>query len=124
MRSPGGAGSDARNSLDICFGQHSGYGGYGTWTRGARQLRLSLVKLRSASPELDTWIRLESGDAVGAVTLNATYGTDVYAPTPNTHTRCPTCDYTYISSSRRSILTPILHPRQGLLSGLFGFWRR
>ncbi|ERT01437.1 uncharacterized protein SPSK_07365 [Sporothrix schenckii 1099-18] len=88
--------------VHICFGQHTGYGGYGTWTRGGRQVRVTEESLRQAGlaassrtnhrPAVDTWIRLETGDVVGNVSLNATYGRDVYPSTPNTHTHCPTCD--------------------------------
>ncbi|KAK3377247.1 Metallo-dependent phosphatase-like protein [Lasiosphaeria ovina] len=81
----------AGNGLNLCFGQHSGYGGYGSWIRGARQVVVSLDKL--ADLAVDTYIRLESGDVVGAVTLNATYGQDVYPATPNDKTKCPTCRY-------------------------------
>ncbi|KAJ6442883.1 putative inactive purple acid phosphatase 16 [Purpureocillium lavendulum] len=75
----------------LCFGQHSGYGGYGDWVRGSRQVRLSLETLRERKWEAETWIRLETGNVVGAVTLNATYGTDVYPATPNDKTYCTTC---------------------------------
>ncbi|KAL4879845.1 Metallo-dependent phosphatase-like protein [Aspergillus karnatakaensis] len=69
--------------LNICFGQHSGYGGYGTWVRGSRQLLISEEALGRG--ELDTWIRLETGATVGSVSLNSTYGEDVYPATPNDH---------------------------------------
>lgn len=77
------------NGLNLCFGQRSGYGGYGNWIRGARQVVVSLDKL--ADLVIDTYIRLESGASVGAVTLNATYGQDLYPQTPNDKTKCPTC---------------------------------
>lgn len=78
----------AGNGLHLCFGQHSGYGGYGTWIRGSRQVRVDEASLRAAAaqfvrPAVDTWIRLESGEVVGAVSLNATYGTDEYPATPH-----------------------------------------
>ncbi|KOS19058.1 putative inactive purple acid phosphatase 16 [Escovopsis weberi] len=79
----------AGTGVNLCFGQHSGYGGYGNWIRGSRQVRVSLGAL--ARGGADTWIRLESGDVVGAVSLNATFGRDVYPATPNTMTYCPTC---------------------------------
>lgn len=60
------------NGLDLCFGRHSGYGGYGTWTRGSRQILLSLTA------PIQTWIRLIDSSITGAVTLNSTFGTDVY----------------------------------------------
>ena len=43
-------------------------------------------KLRVEEKELDTWIRLETGEVVGAVTLNATYNEDWYPATPNDKT--------------------------------------
>ncbi|KAH8204510.1 hypothetical protein TruAng_001284 [Truncatella angustata] len=91
------------NGVNLCFGQHSGYGGYGNWERGARQVLVTQEKLKNL--EVDTWIRLESGNVVGSVSLNATYGQDNYTATPDTRTYCPTCNYT--------IVTPILeHPRR------------
>ncbi|KAK3306160.1 Metallo-dependent phosphatase-like protein [Chaetomium strumarium] len=74
--------------VNLCFGQHSGYGGYGSWIRGARQVVVSLKGLEDLA--VDTYIRLESGDAVGAVALNRTYGQDWYPATPNDKTRMPT----------------------------------
>lgn len=46
---------------------------------------------------VDTWIRLEDGDVVGSVSLNATYNEDVYPATPDTMTYCPTCNYSIIT---------------------------
>lgn len=85
----------AGHGLNVCFGQHSGYGGYGNWIRGARQVLLTREKLQHL--ELDTWIRLESGDTVGSVALNATYNEDNYPATPNDETHCSTCNYTIIT---------------------------
>lgn len=78
------------NGINLCFGQHTGYGGYGSWTRGSRQILITESSLSNL--ELQTWIRLETGEAVGSVTLNATYGEDWYPATKNTHTHCPTCE--------------------------------
>ncbi|KAK3312989.1 Metallo-dependent phosphatase-like protein [Apodospora peruviana] len=72
------------NGINLCFGQHTGYGGYGDWIRGSRQVVVSLENLEDLV--VDTYIRLESGDVVGAVSLNATYGQDVYPVTPNDKT--------------------------------------
>ncbi len=77
------------DGINICFGQHSGYGGYGNWIRGARQVVVSEGKL--ADGVLDTYIRLESGAAVAAVSLNSTYGNDLYPVVPDDQTTCPTC---------------------------------
>ncbi|EMC91078.1 hypothetical protein BAUCODRAFT_80486 [Baudoinia panamericana UAMH 10762] len=77
------------NGLNLCFGQHTGYGGYGNWIRGSRQIFITEAMLKSQ--EVDTWIRLESGDVVGSVTLNSTYNHDYYPATPDTMTYCLTC---------------------------------
>lgn len=82
------------SGISLCFGQHSGYGGYGNWVRGARQVRVAIDRLRAGCREADTWIRLETGAVVGSVTLNATYGRDWYPATPDDKTYCPTCNYT------------------------------
>ncbi|KAK8101895.1 hypothetical protein PG999_012269 [Apiospora kogelbergensis] len=86
----------AGRGLNVCFGQHTGYGGYGSWERGARQVLVTRDKLREEKA-VDTWIRLESGNVVGRVSLNATYGQDKYPATPNTKTSCPTCNYTSVT---------------------------
>lgn len=83
------------NGINLCFGQHSGYGGYGNWARGSRQVRVTKQMLQQL--EAETWIRLETGDTVGSVMLNATYNQDIYPATPNTKTNCPTCDYTIVT---------------------------
>ncbi|KAJ5232848.1 hypothetical protein N7468_005804 [Penicillium chermesinum] len=72
------------NGMHICFGQHTGYGGYGDWIRGSRQILVRESDLEEGI--LETWIRLESDNIVGAVTLNATYGEDTYPQTPNQKT--------------------------------------
>ncbi|KAK2616301.1 hypothetical protein QQS21_000735 [Conoideocrella luteorostrata] len=89
------------NGLNLCFGQHSGYGGYGSWVRGARQVLVSRDTLEKKKWEAETWIRLESGSVVGSVSLNATYGQDWYPATPNDMTHCPTCNYTVITPGPR-----------------------
>jgi len=80
--------SIAGNGINLCFGQHSGYGGYGSWIRGARQILVTREQLDDFA--VDTYIRLESGATVGSVTLNSTYGEDRYPTTPNDKTHCPT----------------------------------
>lgn len=74
------------NGVNLCFGQHTGYGGYSSWIRGARQIQLTREKLKKF--ELDTWNLLEDGRSVGAITLNATYGEDWYPQVPNDRTSC------------------------------------
>lgn len=71
----------AGNGINLCYGQHSGYGGYGDWIRGARQIVVTESKLKDLA--FDTHIRLESGEVVGAVSLNSTFNTDYYPATPN-----------------------------------------
>lgn len=70
------------NGLDFCFGRHTGYGGYGTWTRGSRQIFVTEEMLRIHA--LDSWIRLETREVVGKVSLNDTYGHDRYDTVPTT----------------------------------------
>ena len=63
------------NGINFCFGRHSGYGGYGSWTRGSRQILLSEATLGTAT---QTWIRKEDLTVSGSVVLNSTYGLDSY----------------------------------------------
>ncbi|KAK7739736.1 hypothetical protein SLS53_005706 [Cytospora paraplurivora] len=72
------------NALDLCFSRHTGYGGYGSWSRGSRQV---LVNLNTLGNSTETWNRLEDGSITGAVSLNSTFGTDEY----------PVVNYTYTS---------------------------
>jgi hypothetical protein len=87
----------AGNGINVCFGQHSGYGGYGNWIRGARQVRVDEATLKAGRNVAQTWIRLEDGSAVGEVMLNETYGRDVYPQTPDQMTYCPTCNYSVVT---------------------------
>ena len=64
-----------KQGLFHCFGRHSGYGGYGSWVRGSRQI---LLREKTLSEEVVTWIRLEDTSISGNVVLNATYGEDKY----------------------------------------------
>jgi hypothetical protein len=61
-----------RKPLFACFGRHTGYGGYGHWMRGSRQILLT------PDGKIETWIRLEDSDISGRVKLNETYGQDIY----------------------------------------------
>lgn len=61
----------------MCYGRHSGYGGYGDAARGSRQILLNSSNIER---ELQTWIRLEDGTISAPVHLNSTYGQDKYAP--------------------------------------------
>jgi len=72
------------NGMNLCFGQHTGYGGYGDWIRGARELIISQDKLKDRV--FESHMRLETGEVVGSIVLNATYNRDVYPTTPNQKT--------------------------------------
>ena len=61
--------------MSMCYGRHTGYGGYGEWARGGRQI---LLDERSLGDDIRTWIRMEDGSVSGDVRLNATYGHDQY----------------------------------------------
>ncbi|KAI1831822.1 hypothetical protein DTO027I6_7237 [Penicillium roqueforti] len=63
------------NGMNMCYGRHTGYGGYGDWARGGRQV---LLDKRSLGDDIQTWIRMEDGSISGDVHLNATYGQDQY----------------------------------------------
>ncbi|KAJ5359971.1 hypothetical protein N7517_009162 [Penicillium concentricum] len=63
------------NGMNMCYGRHTGYGGYGDWARGGRQI---LLDQQSLGDEMRTWIRMEDGSISGDVHLNATYGHDRY----------------------------------------------
>jgi hypothetical protein len=65
------------NGINICFGRHTGYGGYGNWVRGSRQILVDIESL-GKDRSIETWIRLADGEVSGRVTLNATYGNDRY----------------------------------------------
>ncbi|KAJ5145535.1 uncharacterized protein N7515_000099 [Penicillium bovifimosum] len=64
------------SGVNLCYGRRTGYGGYGEWARGARQI---LVDENSLRGDIRTWIRLEDGSKSGDVHLNSTYGSDQYA---------------------------------------------
>ena len=55
---------DYSNTLHICFGRHSGYGGYGRWDRGARVYELMLEKEEDKSLKFSwqSWVRMENGE--------------------------------------------------------------
>lgn len=68
---------DPGHDVNICYGRHTGYGGYGDLDRGGRQI---LLKKPTLDKEAITWIRLEDGRVPENVTLNSTYGHDQYHP--------------------------------------------
>ena len=55
--------------ISVCFGKHSGYGGYGNWDKGVRMFKLT-ANIKQKTLTYRTWIRMENG------TLK-----NVYAPT-------------------------------------------
>jgi len=59
----------------MCYGRHTGYGGYGDWARGGRQILLDQQLLET---DIWSWVRMEDGSISGNVHLNATYGQDRY----------------------------------------------
>lgn len=67
------------NGLNLCFGAVTGYGGYGTWLRGSRQ-----IVLTPGAP-IESYIRYEDGSINARVTLNETYGRDHYPVVPVRH---------------------------------------
>lgn len=93
------------NGINLCYGQHTGYGGYGDWIRGGRQILVTQEGLKSQT--VDTHIRLESGDVVGSVSLNSTYNEDSYETTPN--------QMTYLSAMGDSSRIQTCRPLYGLL---------
>lgn len=50
-------------ALHLCFGRHSGYGGYGHWDRGARVYQLKLNQTGGWTG-WKSWVRMESGEVV------------------------------------------------------------
>ncbi|KAJ5150778.1 uncharacterized protein N7500_010967 [Penicillium coprophilum] len=68
------------NGINMCYGRHTGYGGYGNLVRGGRQILLHEGNLANNT---ETWIRLEDGSAQAHVTLNATFGQDTYLAVAN-----------------------------------------
>ncbi|KAJ5614291.1 hypothetical protein N7528_007945 [Penicillium herquei] len=72
------------NGINMCYGRHTGYGGYGNAKRGGRQIMLNEETLHE---EVETWIRLEDGTISAHVTLNGTYGHDKYASAARKMTR-------------------------------------
>ncbi|KAE8446198.1 hypothetical protein EG329_012423 [Mollisiaceae sp. DMI_Dod_QoI] len=53
----------------VCFCKHTGYGGYGSWNRGSRNLRLSFKE--NGEMEVDTWVRMENGEVVQSLFIFA-----------------------------------------------------
>ena len=51
------------SSLSVCFGRHSGYGGYGKFDRGARVYELA-VQVESGEFSFKSWVQMESGEVI------------------------------------------------------------
>ena len=49
----------AAAGLSLCFGRHTGYGGYGTWDRGARVVSISVNATAPGGVGVRTWVRME-----------------------------------------------------------------
>ncbi|CAL8096258.1 unnamed protein product [Orchesella dallaii] len=46
--------------IEVCYNRHTGYGGYGTWTRGVRVIDLDIRNLENRT----NYVRLETGEVV------------------------------------------------------------
>jgi len=57
----GSGSSSSSSNLHVCFGRHSGYGGYGRkyWVKGARVYEIALQE-DDHSVEWRSWVRLET----------------------------------------------------------------
>ncbi|KAL5605966.1 hypothetical protein BROUX41_006233 [Berkeleyomyces rouxiae] len=73
---------DHTKPIFLCFARHTGQGGYGKWTRGARMLRVTVpgpeVGGGDADLEVESWVRLQTRRTISRVSLNETYGQDEY----------------------------------------------
>jgi hypothetical protein len=48
------------SAVNLCYGRHSGFGGYGDWPRGARVIEISMNATFNEL-SINTWIRMEDG---------------------------------------------------------------
>lgn len=53
-------------SLWLCFSRHTGYGGYGSWSKGAR-----ILEMTESPFSLKSWIRMEDGTEHSHVVLSS-----------------------------------------------------
>ncbi|KAF2732693.1 Metallo-dependent phosphatase [Polyplosphaeria fusca] len=67
----------------FCLGGHSGFGGYGAWTRSSRQISIDTDSLGRVKT-VETYVLLEDGTRAASVKLNNTYGQDKYPEVPLT----------------------------------------
>jgi len=49
----------SKTGIDVCFGRHSGYGGYGEWDRGSR-----IIMLSKQTNSIFTYVRMEDGSII------------------------------------------------------------
>lgn len=70
------------NGMKMCYGRRTGYGGYGGWARGGRQI---VLRENVSETPIETWIRLEDETAGARMTLNSTYGQDRYVQKRHAH---------------------------------------
>ena len=89
--------------LQLCFGKHSGYGGYGTWRRGARVFQFA----DGDGDGIKTWIRMENGDIlhqpkVDVISSNLGYNEFWIVPRPTISATASTIS---ITTTTASILT-------------------
>ncbi|KAK1580515.1 calcineurin-like phosphoesterase [Colletotrichum navitas] len=75
---PGHASGLGAEAPFLCFAKHTGYGGYGTWNRGARMIKLSFTQGDDPQMSVESWVRMEDDQVVTRVSLNETYGVDNY----------------------------------------------
>ena len=61
--SAGGDG-EGNSSLHLCFGRHTGYGGYGKWDRGARVYKLDVNSCTGEFVGWTSYVRMETGEIV------------------------------------------------------------
>ncbi|KAF1954634.1 Metallo-dependent phosphatase [Byssothecium circinans] len=90
------------NDMSLCFGRHTGYGGYSDYERGAREIIVQEDKL--GQNIVDTYIRLEGGRVSGYVTLNSTFGLDQYPPVQKNKSWVNTEDQA--AAEKSSFVTP------------------
>jgi predicted MPP superfamily phosphohydrolase len=55
--------------MQACFGGHSGYGGYGSWDRGARVYELLMNDPAERKLDWRSWVRLENGESADSVSM-------------------------------------------------------
>ncbi|KAL6074992.1 Phosphatase dcr2 [Balamuthia mandrillaris] len=60
-----------KQSIKICYGRHTGYGGYGAWARGSRIIQVQIEK-SSGAWKVQSWVRMEDGTVVDGGTIAAT----------------------------------------------------